>query len=83
MPILVGGTHYYLQSLLWSRPVIEGDIAEQDYNDNYESLDTAELYRKLQEVDPLMALRWHPNERRKILRSLRVSLVYFTHYIGF
>nr|XP_045605135.1 tRNA dimethylallyltransferase-like isoform X2 [Procambarus clarkii] len=33
---------------------------------------TEELYRRLQEVDPDIASRYHPNERRKIIRSLQV-----------
>eukprot|EP01105_Mastigella_eilhardi_P002474 TRINITY_DN1308_c1_g1_i1.p1 TRINITY_DN1308_c1_g1~~TRINITY_DN1308_c1_g1_i1.p1 ORF type:complete len:367 (+),score=131.54 TRINITY_DN1308_c1_g1_i1:121-1101(+) len=33
---------------------------------------TAELHAKLEEVDPAMAERLHPNDRRKIERSLRV-----------
>jgi tRNA dimethylallyltransferase len=32
------------------------------------------LLAKLQEVDPVMASRWHPNERRKIQRSLEIYL---------
>ncbi|KAF9278558.1 hypothetical protein BGZ74_003047 [Mortierella antarctica] len=34
--------------------------------------DTATLYKKLQKVDPLMANKWHENDRRKITRSLQV-----------
>nr|XP_053651055.1 tRNA dimethylallyltransferase-like isoform X1 [Cherax quadricarinatus] len=33
---------------------------------------TEELYRRLQEVDPDIASQYHPNERRKIIRSLQV-----------
>lgn len=32
------------------------------------------LLEKLKEVDPIMADRWHPNERRKIQRSLEIYL---------
>ena len=32
------------------------------------------LLAKLKEVDPVMADRWHPNERRKIQRSLEIYL---------
>jgi tRNA dimethylallyltransferase len=37
-----------------------------------ESTDT--ILAKLREVDPIMADRWHPNERRKIQRSLEIFL---------
>jgi tRNA dimethylallyltransferase len=32
------------------------------------------ILRKLREVDPVMANRWHPNDRRKIQRSLEIYL---------
>jgi tRNA dimethylallyltransferase len=32
------------------------------------------LLAKLMEIDPIMANRWHPNERRKIQRSLEIFL---------
>lgn len=35
---------------------------------------TEVILAKLQEVDPVMASRWHPNERRKIQRSLEIYL---------
>lgn len=33
---------------------------------------TAELYADLQVIDPVMATRWHPNDHRKIRRSLEI-----------
>lgn len=35
-------------------------------------LDTKQLYEALEKVDPEMAKRWHPNDRRKIRRSLEI-----------
>lgn len=35
---------------------------------------TEVIHAKLREVDPIMADRWHPNERRKIQRSLEIYL---------
>jgi tRNA dimethylallyltransferase len=35
---------------------------------------TDAILQKLKEVDPVMAERWHPNERRKIQRSLEIYL---------
>jgi tRNA dimethylallyltransferase len=35
---------------------------------------TETILAKLKEVDPIMADRWHPNERRKIQRSLEIFL---------
>lgn len=36
--------------------------------------DTHIIHAKLKEVDPIMAERWHPNDRRKIQRSLEIYL---------
>jgi tRNA dimethylallyltransferase len=50
-----------------------------DLNGNSESFPILEeptdvLLARLKEVDPVMADRWHPNERRKIQRSLEIYL---------
>ena len=34
--------------------------------------ETDELYKKLEEVDPVMAGRWHPHDRRRLQRSLEI-----------
>lgn len=77
LPILVGGTHYYTQSLLFN-DALSDDVA-LDVNNNtkeFPILDepTDVILAKLKEIDPIMADRWHPNERRKIRRSLEIFL---------
>ncbi|KAI8348007.1 IPP transferase-domain-containing protein [Mortierella sp. GBAus27b] len=84
MPVVVGGTHYYIQSLMWRDTLLdtkknagtlsESQLEEQvDENEKFlRESDTPTLYRKLKEVDPLMANKWHENDRRKITRSLQV-----------
>jgi tRNA dimethylallyltransferase len=90
LPILVGGTHYYTQSLLFRDRLAEteGDgqdgekkeESEQGPLDNLEDTypilkeSTEKLLEKLQEIDPVMAQRWHPNDRRKIQRSIEIYL---------
>jgi tRNA dimethylallyltransferase len=86
LPILVGGTHYYTQSLLFKDTLVEdADNGESPSNEHtpreeiikkFPILDgpTEEALMKLREVDPIMADRWHPNDRRKILRSLEIYL---------
>ncbi|KAF2652773.1 tRNA isopentenyltransferase [Lophiostoma macrostomum CBS 122681] len=78
LPILVGGTHYYTQSLLF-----KGSLSDESLPDGEEvtmedfailSEPTDVILEKLREVDPVMADRWHPNERRKIQRSLELYL---------
>ncbi|KXT05950.1 hypothetical protein AC578_388 [Pseudocercospora eumusae] len=82
LPILVGGTHYYTQSLLFKDRLAESDEAQEerefvaDTSDKWPILKepTEVLLEELQRIDPVMAERWHPNDRRKIQRSLEIFL---------
>lgn len=91
LPILVGGTHYYTQSLLFRDRLAENEESGEDgkgkegaeaqgpvdnLEDTYPILKepTENLLERLQEIDPVMAERWHPNDRRKIQRSLEIYL---------
>ncbi|PKS07254.1 hypothetical protein jhhlp_005856 [Lomentospora prolificans] len=73
LPIVVGGTHYYTNALLFEDILVE---AEEDKSADFPILDepTEVILAKLKEVDPIMAERWHPNDRRKIRRSLQIYL---------
>ncbi|XP_047360777.1 tRNA dimethylallyltransferase isoform X1 [Vespa velutina] len=121
MPIVVGGTNYYIESVLWKILVSkakknsqnemdqtkmilsDNDKKNRDENtqetlersetedesspskkmkiDGWTSEETNEvLYRRLAEIDPEMAQRLHPNNRRKVIRSLEVFEEYgITH----
>ncbi|KAI9671420.1 MAG: hypothetical protein M1831_004329 [Alyxoria varia] len=91
LPILVGGTHYYTQSLLFKETLSSAETAEskiqsQDGQNtpinaanggaSHAILDASseEMHEKLREVDPVMASRWHPRDRRKNRRSLEIWL---------
>ncbi|KAH7067997.1 IPP transferase-domain-containing protein [Paraphoma chrysanthemicola] len=77
LPILVGGTHYYTQSLLFLDALSEEAALSSTQNNSVLPIleePTSVILAKLQEVDPVMAERWHPNERRKIQRSLEIYL---------
>ena len=85
LPILVGGSHYYAQALLLKDSLVSQksvDTRPADYDSEPDSnpkwpillAPTSEIYAKLQEVDPVIAKRWHPNDRRKIIRSLEIWL---------
>tara|TARA_R110002003_G_scaffold61_1_gene5486 strand:+ start:19263 stop:20387 length:1125 start_codon:yes stop_codon:yes gene_type:complete len=77
LPILVGGTHYYTQSLLFRDALSEEATLSATHNNSILPIldePTSVILAKLQEVDPVMANRWHPNERRKIQRSLEIYL---------
>ncbi|XP_066582832.1 tRNA dimethylallyltransferase isoform X2 [Prorops nasuta] len=121
MPIIVGGTNYYIESLLW-KILIKNPLSddssqeskkegedEEDEELNFANLEqrssrdsskematrekdngdgcpplkktrcfresdesSEELHQRLTEVDPDMARALHPNNRRKIIRSLEI-----------
>ncbi|CEG81004.1 Putative tRNA dimethylallyltransferase [Rhizopus microsporus] len=74
LPVVVGGTNYYIQSLIWNNTLIgqrESSPALDDFPE-LDKLETSELYERLSKVDPVMANKWHPSDRRKILRSLKI-----------
>jgi tRNA dimethylallyltransferase len=86
LPIVVGGTHYYTQSLLFEDSLLrnqaEGGEQENTEFSNEEIVEkfpilaepTEIMIERLREVDPVMADRWHPKDRRKIRRSLEIFL---------
>ncbi|KAF2718906.1 IPPT-domain-containing protein [Polychaeton citri CBS 116435] len=83
LPILVGGTHYYTQSLLFHDNLATLDDLQNkqdEYVDDKEArwpilrAPTEELLEELKRIDPVIADRWHPNDRRKIQRSLEIYL---------
>lgn len=85
MPILVGGTHYYTQAVLFKDQLVgEGVSESEDDADSPKGLPATSqkwpildappdvMMEKLKEVDPAMAERWHPRDARKIRRSLEI-----------
>lgn len=84
LPILVGGTHYYIQSLIFQDALANAPFASETKEElnsatvtkRFPILDepTEVILTKLREVDPVMADRWHPNDRRKIHHSLEIWL---------
>ncbi|KAI5304875.1 hypothetical protein KEM55_009234, partial [Ascosphaera atra] len=89
-PVLVGGTHYYAQAVLFNEPLVDTRSSEditnhpqegqrpsnQSEQEKFAILDEtpSKILAKLREIDPTMAERWHPNEDRKIRRSLEIYL---------
>jgi tRNA dimethylallyltransferase len=80
LPILVGGTHYYTQSLLLQDQTLQDEtreklsIAEQEEKWPILKGTEEKILAKLWEVDPAMASRWHPKDARRIRRSLEIWL---------
>ncbi|KAF4983677.1 hypothetical protein FZEAL_964 [Fusarium zealandicum] len=74
LPILVGGSQYYVDPILFKEVIL--DDLEMDTSVSFPILkESGEvMLRELRKVDPVMAERWHPNDRRKIQRSLEIYL---------
>ncbi|XP_047461585.1 tRNA dimethylallyltransferase isoform X2 [Mugil cephalus] len=80
LPIIVGGTNYYIESLLWKILLDSGENEEPEAGGDaspkrkleLEKLGGPELHKQLAEVDPEMAAMLHPNDKRKIARSLQI-----------
>eukprot|EP00924_Labyrinthula_sp_SR-Ha-C_P011807 snap_masked-scaffold_88-processed-gene-0.20-mRNA-1 protein AED:0.24 eAED:0.24 QI:0/0/0/1/1/1/2/0/365 len=71
LPIIVGGTFYYLQSLLFSSLLDEIPIKKKE-----EKVPSDFSYDCLKKVDPKSAEKLHPNDKRKIQRSLEIFYQY-------
>ncbi|XP_070620961.1 tRNA dimethylallyltransferase isoform X2 [Erythrolamprus reginae] len=77
VPIVVGGTNYYVESLLWkvlfdTKGEAGGPVVAEEWKAGLERLESEELHRRLRLVDPNMAARLHPHNKRKIIRSLQI-----------
>ncbi|XP_043073943.1 tRNA dimethylallyltransferase isoform X3 [Puntigrus tetrazona] len=74
LPIIVGGTNYYIESILWNVLLVtgQGSDTESEKGVAFESktelekLGALELHRRLKEVDPDMAAILHPHDARKL-----------------
>lgn len=75
VPILTGGTGFYIDSVLFEmnygkakkNPEIRKKLQKisQEKGNSY-------LYNKLKEIDPLTASKYHENETNRIIRSLEI-----------
>lgn len=79
LPILVGGTHYYTQSLIFKESLLEDEsshVPAEELEVKWPILaaSSEDIWEELKKVDPAMAKTWHPNDKRKIRRSLEIWL---------
>ncbi|CRK96849.1 CLUMA_CG009944, isoform A [Clunio marinus] len=94
MPIIVGGTNYYIESILWHNLVspgvgkrknllsdeklhgleeeVQNFLQNSSLDDLMANMESIKLYEYLKLIDPPMANRLHPNNKRKIMRALEV-----------
>lgn len=75
LPILVGGTGLYVDSLLSHTQFIEAptDMAlRAELDAQYEAVGGEEILKRLAEFDPESAARLHPNNKKRILRAFEI-----------
>lgn len=72
--LFVGGTPLYLKSLL--RGVYQGPPADWEFRAQIDRelahLPPGALHERLQVIDPLLAAKLHPHDKRRIIRGLEV-----------
>lgn len=75
IPIVVGGTHYYIQHLLCDKSLITG-VSESENNLTEEQLlnleNPAKVEAILEKVDPVILSKFHPNDTRRLRRALEI-----------
>lgn len=76
LPILVGGTGLYVQSVLYDFQFTEDRVDEAVRNVYYEELKKLgpkAMHEKLQQIDPQSAAVIHPNNTRRVVRALEIA----------
>lgn len=71
MPIIVGGTGLYINSLLFD---YETNAPKRDeaLSKEFASLSNEQLHKMLEEIDPEQAKLLHPNNRRRVERAIEI-----------
>ena len=79
LPVLVGGTGLYLDSLLSGRDFArreEGNAAlRASLSTDYDRVGGEAMLERLRAIDPERAARLHPADRRRILRAIEIYLL--------
>lgn len=76
MPIIVGGTGLYIQSVLYDFQFTEQPIDEEarkKYYDDLAVFGPEEMHRRLAVIDPKSAEAIHPNNTRRVIRALEMA----------
>ena len=75
VPVIVGGTSFYLDALLYKR-TLGGAPADESVRKKYEEIFEREgkeaLFSLLQEIDPASAEVLHPNDKKRVIRALEI-----------
>lgn len=75
LPIIVGGTGLYIQSVLYDYQFSEQERnpeLQKKIEKDIEEYGVEHVYQRLVDVDPEQAKKIHPNNRRRLIRALEV-----------
>lgn len=73
LPILAGGTGLYLESAVYDR-TMESPGENPALRAELETRSTEENHAQLRELDPISAAAIHPNNRKRVIRALEITL---------
>lgn len=77
LPIIVGGSGLYIQSVLYDYNFSMGKRDEtitKELEKRIEKDGIMSVYKELQTVDPVQANKIHPNNHRRVIRALEIYL---------
>ena len=69
--IISGGTWFYIKSLLGEFSLLKSSKNEK-LRKELENFSNAELWEKLNKLDPIRAKKIHPNNKDKVIRSIEI-----------
>ncbi|CQR47614.1 tRNA dimethylallyltransferase [Paraliobacillus sp. PM-2] len=75
LPIIAGGTGLYIQAALYNYQFVDNkrdDFFQKKLEQEVELKGADHLYQRLKQVDPMQAQKIHPNNIRRVIRSLEV-----------
>ena len=78
LPVIVGGTGLYIDSLLSGRTFAGGPVNEtlrQELSERYDEIGARGLLGELRKVDPERAEKLHPGDKKRIVRALEVFIL--------
>ena len=78
LPVIVGGTGLYIDSLLSGRTFAGGPVNEalrQELSERYDEIGADGLLGELRKVDPARAEKLHPGDKKRIVRALEVFIL--------
>lgn len=76
IPVLVGGTGLYIESLISGRdfaPKPADETLRRELEERYDALGGGALLSELAETDPERAEKLHPNDKKRIVRALEIA----------